>query len=259
MTAILQKTIPYNPLEERKLPGIQPLTPDGWLVADDAFAGQMAEREALLKERKADVLQLDASAMAAAQELLQMVLDTGGRSAGGAVVRTDGVRVPVDWEDPLGTLGRIAQQDFCILQKPEGTDEHVLTGAVLCFPASWMLSEKFMRPLTGIHEPVGSYDSGIAARVQRLFDGVQAERPLWRFNALWYQDPALFQPRSKDAPRDKPDNKQAGYLRSERQMILRLPQTRAVVFAIHTYVLAREDVLRQWGGAQDQANAPSEP
>lgn len=251
MKAILQKTIPYNPLEEKKLPGIQPLAPDGWLAADDAYAGQMAERERLLSTRRDEVLRLDASAMAAAQELLQMALDAMDSGAEDAALRLDGVRVAVDWEDPLGTLGRIAQQDFCILQKPDGAEEHVLTGAVLCFPASWTLAEKFMRPLTGIHVPVDSYDAGIAARVQRLFDGVQAGRPLWRFNALWYRDPALYQPRSQYAPREKPDASRAGYLRSEKQVILRLPQTRAVVFAIHTHVLARADVMRQWGPRQE--------
>lgn len=255
MTAILQKTIPYNPLEEKKLPGIQPLAPEAWLTADDAYAGQIAERERLLAGRRDEVLRLDARAMAAAQELLQMALDTLDPGAGDTALRPDGVRVPVDWEDPLGTLGRIAQQDFCILQKPEGAPEHVLTGAVLCFPASWTLAEKYLQPLTGIHVPVDSYDAGIAARVQRLFDGVQAGRPLWRFNALWYHDPALFQPRSQYAPRDRTHGSRAGYLRSEKQVILRLPQTRAVVFAIHTRVLARADVMRQWGAPQDDGAA----
>jgi hypothetical protein len=32
------------------------------------------------------------------------------------------------------------------------------------------------------------------------------------------------------------------YLRSERQCLLRLPETRAVVFTIHTYVLLRSDL-----------------
>ncbi|UWQ55379.1 heme-dependent oxidative N-demethylase family protein [Leisingera caerulea] len=251
MKAILQKTIPYNPLEERKLPGIQPLEPDRWLVADDAYADQMAERERLLATRRDAVLRLDANAMAAAQELLRMALDALDIGAGDTALRPDGMRVTVDLEDPLGTLGRLAQQDFCILQKPEGAQEHLLTGAVLCFPASWTLAEKFLQPLTGIHVPVDSYDAGIAARVQRLFDGVQAGRPLWRFNALWYQDPALFQPRSQYAPRDKPHSTRADYLRSEKQVIMRLPQTRAVVFSIHTHVLARADVLRQWGSALD--------
>lgn len=255
MKPILQKTIPYNPLEAKKLPGIQPLEPDHWLAADDAYADQMAERERLLASRRNAVLRLDANAMAAAQELLRMALDALAPGAGGTAIRPDGTPVTVDWEDPLGTLGRLAQQDFCILQRPEAAQEHVLTGAVLCFPASWTLEEKFLQPLTGIHVPVDSYDAGIAARVQRLFDGVQPGRPLWRFNALWYQDPALFQPRSQYAPRDRSHGTGAEYLRSEKQVIMRLPQTRAVVFSIHTHVLARADVLRQWGSAQEQPAA----
>lgn len=250
MTEILQTTIPYDPLDPRKLPGVQPLAPEDWVQRDEAYAAQIAERERLLAERRDQVLQLAPEALPAATELLETVLEVSENVQGQWVFRPDGSRVAIDWQDPLGTLGRIAQQDFCILEKPQGSDEHILTGAVLCFPASWTLAEKFMQPLTAIHVPVDSYDAGIAARVQRLFDGVQAGRPLWRFNALWYEDPVLHQPRSQLAPRVHADPAQAGYLRSERQAILRLPRTRAVVFSIHTRIVRREDAMRQWGQAE---------
>jgi hypothetical protein len=115
-------------------------------------------------------------------------------------------------------------------------DEHVLTGAVLCFPASWTLAEKFMKPLVRIHKPVDSYDANIAKRVQRLFDGVRVGRPVWRFNALHYADAELFHPRTEDAPRED-DYEEQRFLRSEKQVIMRLPETDAVVFAIHTFVV----------------------
>ena len=134
------------------------------------------------------------------------------------------------------TLSQLTQEDFCILEKRE--DEHVLTAAALCFPASWLLAEKFMQPLVGIHVPVASYDENIARRVQRLFDAVRVEQPLWRFNALWYADPALHQPRSAHVHRDEKFSQSAKYLRSELQTIRRLPKTKAVIFGIHTYVLA---------------------
>ncbi|MDE4139567.1 MULTISPECIES: heme-dependent oxidative N-demethylase family protein [Rhodobacterales] len=246
MTAILQTQIPYNPLASQRLPGIKPLPVADWLRSDDAFGDQMAERERLLDTARDKVLMLDEGGRPAAEELLERVLAHLYPGAEDQVQRPDGVTVRIDWLDPLGTLGRITQQDFCILEKPEGAAEHVLTGAVLCFPASWTLSEKFMRPLTAIHVPVDSYDANIAARVQRLFDGVQVDRPLWRFNALWYHDPMLHQPRSANAPREQPRSGEAGFMRSETQSILRLPRTRAVVFSIHTFVLSRADVLRQW-------------
>ncbi|MEP2718200.1 heme-dependent oxidative N-demethylase subunit alpha family protein, partial [Pseudophaeobacter sp.] len=174
---ILQKSIPHNPLVEVSLPGIKPLDIESWLRPDDAFAGQMLRREELLAQRRAAVLQMDTAALAPAQELLQLVLDHRYDGAQKQVTRPDGNTVAIDWEDPLATLGMIAQEDFCLLERREGSEEHVLTGAVLCFPASWTLSEKFMRPLIGIHDTVESYDDGMAKRVQRLFDGVQVGRP----------------------------------------------------------------------------------
>lgn len=241
MTQILQRSIPYDVLNPRNLPGIQPLPFKDWLVQDDAFAGQMARRETLLAEQRDDVLAMDPGAEPAAQELLDMVLAQVYPGATDSVTRADGVTVTIDRSDPMGTLGRIVQEDFAILEK-QG-DEHVLTAAVLCFPASWMLSEKFNRPLIGIHDTVDEYDANIAARVQRLFDGIQVDRPLWRFNALWYINAELHQPRSIHDRRTQQTSETGDFMRSEKQMMVRLPKTRAVVFTIHTYVVARSDLL----------------
>lgn len=254
MTEILQTRIPYDIAAPRKLPGIQPLALDDWLIRDDAFAGQMAYRERLLAERRDVVLAMSETAREAALELLDLVLERAYPRAGDRVTRPDGVSVEIDRNDPMGTLGRLVQEDFCLLQKPEGAAEHVLTAAVLCFPASWTLAEKFMRPLIRIHVPVPEYDDNIAARVQRLFDGVQPERPLWRFNRLWYDDPDLHQPRREADKRPHRRAAAVKFLRSERQSLLRLPKTRAVVFAIHTFVLARADVPE---GVRPQESAAS--
>lgn len=244
MAVILQRELPEDMRVSRALPGIRP-EPGPWVRVDDAYAAQMARREALLAERDADVLYLDPSAHDAATELLDAVLDIlparGFQRDGHDVTCPDGRIVSLDRSAPMKTLGRLCQNDFVLMQKRG--DEHVLTGAVLCFPASWRLSEKAGRPLVDIHVPVEEYTDDVARRVQRLFDGIQHGRPIWRFNQLWYQDPELFQPRSRSEPRRVGAGLTEGpYYRSERQTLLRLPQSRAVVFAIHTYVLAREDV-----------------
>lgn len=246
MSEILQTSLPYNPFTPKALPGISAFDMQDWLHVDDAYADQMAERTRLLKGQRDTVLALDDSAHEAAQELLDVVLDRAFDGARDSVMRPDGVSVTVDRNDPLGTLGHLVQEDLCILQKTG--NEHVLAGAVLCFPASWTLSEKFMRPLIGIHDNVDEYDVGVAKRVQRLFDGVQAGRPLWRFNAFWYADPKLYQPYSVTEPRKPVDEATAPFFRSERQCIFRLPKTHAVVFSIHTYVLARDCLMRMRPG-----------
>lgn len=235
---ILQDRIPYDIQTAQRLPGIQPLDPAEWLRVDEAFAGQMAERRRLMDTRRSAVLALDPEAEPAARELLEVVLAAlpEGFTVTGTLVRCpDGATIPVDQRDPLGTLGRIVQEDLCLMEKRG--DQHVLTGAVLCFPASWQLDEKFLRPMTAIHDPVDSYNDSLARRVQRLFDGVREGRPLWRCNAFPYAEPDLHQPRLATEPRAKVDPASAPFWRSERQCLVRLPKTAAVAFSIHTYVV----------------------
>ena len=127
------------------------------------------------------------------------------------------------------------QSDFCILDKK--FDEHILKGAVLCFPSSWSLEEQFLRPLSIIHAPIKPYDQDVTRRVQRLFDGIKPQKPLWRFNELYYDRPDLYQPRTTSNRRPVLNGPDRRYLRSERQVLFRLPRTKVIVFSIHTHVL----------------------
>lgn len=226
-----------------RLPGIQPVTDDSWLLQDEAFVGQMAERDRLIAAMPERVHALQEPARAAAEELYATVLAKLGRSVGydvGAthVRRPDGVEVALDPAQPLLTLGRLVQEDLCLMQR-QG-DEHVLTGAVLCFPASWTLVEKLGRGLGAIHIPVEQYTPDLAKRVQRLFDAIKPEQPLWRMNYNTYAVADLFHPRREHDPRVH--SQTGAFLRSERQCLLRLPQTQAVVFTIHTYVVRIADL-----------------
>ncbi|MEP5151852.1 DUF3445 domain-containing protein [Planktotalea sp.] len=246
MSAICQSHYPERLRTARALPGIAPLSAGDWLEVDDAFAAQMTRREALLKDQKDKVLAHVEDSRPAREEALAEALkllahDARYELSTSHVRRPDGQTVDLQGE-PLEVLGRLVQEDICLMQKPEGAAEHVLSAACLCFPASWTLAEKIGKPLLAIHDPVAEYDDTLARRVQRLFDGVQVGRPLWRFNQLWYADAELHQPRSVYAPREEVSPIQGDFLRMEKQSIVRLPQTRAVVFSIHTYVLNRADV-----------------
>ena len=236
---ILQKQIPYDTTYPN-LPGTRPISPDEWIICDDAFSQQMALRDKLIGTKKDKVLAISDEAQEAAVELLKMTLDfcvskLGYKKNVNKIVRPDKVSIEIDLNEPMTFLGRLVQNDFCILQKKN--NEHVLTAAALCFPASWLLEEKFLKPLIDIHGPVKEYDDNIAKRVQRLFDGLQINRPVWRFNGLYYEDPNLFQPRSANQPRRKPAPNEVKYFRSERQTIMKLPKTGAIIFGIHTFVV----------------------
>ncbi|MCC1493398.1 DUF3445 domain-containing protein [Cognatishimia sp. F0-27] len=240
---ILQESLPYDALTERALPGIQPMDPQHWLQVDDAYGAQMQERARLIAERPRDVLYLDEAVRPAAEELFDTVigaLPQGFLREGDAVIRPDGIRLTPDRSDPMRALGLLVQEDLVLMIREAGETEHRLRAAVLCFPSRWRLREKAGRALVSIHDPVARYGADVAKRVQRLFDGVQPGRPLWRYNGLWHDDASLYQPQPEQAQigtAEDPDR--APFFRTERQGIVRLPVTRAVVFSIHTYVLTR--------------------
>jgi len=233
MPEILHDALPLAHAGDPRLPGTMPCAPNDWLRIDATYAAQIAYRTRLLAQQPQNVLyEPDPNSPANTEVFdaaLEILPNLGFSISGNTVICPDGRAVAIDRSAPLCTLGQLVQEDICVLQKQGG--EHVLTGAVLCFPASWRLSEKAGRPLIAIHKPVPEYDENVARRVQRLFDGVRAGHPMWRFNKLPYADADLHQPYRK------PEIPHMPFIRSERQCILRLPRTDAVVFTIHTFVV----------------------
>ncbi|MGM0586642.1 MAG: heme-dependent oxidative N-demethylase family protein [Pseudomonadota bacterium] len=251
--------VPVAPFAEPRkavAPGVGALDPAEWLFPAEDFAGQMAERDRLILEHPGWAYDTRPEGEDAAAELLEAVVEEvtarhGAAREDGAVRRPDGVRVPL--EGPaIATAGRLAQEDFLLLDKPEGAAEHVLVAGVLCFPARWVLAEKMGRALVRIHRPVPGYAEGLASRVQRLFDGVKVGRPLWRANWHFAAGPEIVTPMAeadKDPEgydRAEPDA-DLRWLRVERQTVLRLPRTQAVVFGVRTLMSPVEALTReQW-------------
>ncbi|SMR72863.1 Protein of unknown function [Aliiroseovarius halocynthiae] len=245
MVEICQQELPILPWADPKtarLPGLNPVAPGEWLLIDDAYCMQMSHRLFLMQEHADCVHKLSEQARPAAEELLDTVLAELAETEGfdvheECVLCPDGRQADLDRGQPLLTLGTLVQEDFVLMQK--SGDEHIMTGAILCFPASWSLDQKFMKTLDKIHDPVSEYTPDIARRVQRVFDGIQVGRPMWRANHLFYNDPELFQPRREEDRRGF-DACHPRWLRVERQTMKRLPTTGAVVFSIHTFVLSRQ-------------------
>jgi hypothetical protein len=248
-TNICQAHLPLSPWSDprlKNLPGVNPLDRAQWILVDDAFDAQMAYVDFLLSERRDAVFAIDESADAAARELLLHLMDAlndivGYRVEDTMVTRPDGCVVQLDWDNALLCARSLVQQDLCLMMPKE--NEHVLVGGAMCFPASWTLSEKFMRPMTGIHEPVQEYGDGLAQRVERMFNMMRPDQDLWRANWLIYNDPHLHQPRRGGEGRTR-DTQKDHWVRVERQSLCKLPETQAIVFGIHTYVVGF-DVLTQ--------------
>jgi hypothetical protein len=225
--------------------GLHALEPGEWLETGADAAQQMAERHRLLAERPGEVTAALPESGASQRELYALVFQhlprrfpDRWRQVGGALVcQASGERFASDPDEPLATLGRMVQEDFCLMQaSPSG---YRLTGAVLCFPAHWRLADKLGRPLDMIHEPVPGFEARLARPVDRFFASLQAERPVWRVNWSLVDTPELFRPPEHRTRPRSIDAAHAGrqlWLRVERQTLRRLPGCGDVVFGIRTYI-----------------------
>ena len=214
--------VAYAPWADPKLarkPGVQPLDPAAWLEPGADTAAQMAYRRDLLDTARDAVLAALPESAQAGDELREAVATHTGQT-------------PPDDPSPLGQVGRMVQEDFCLLEQRAAGAEYRLTAAILCFPSRWSLAEKLGHPLTHIHAPVPDYSDDLARRVNRLFEGVRVGHPLWRANWTIHPTDELHQPsgnwrQAEDGPL---------HIRVERQTFLRLPRSGAVVFGIRTYI-----------------------
>ncbi len=239
---ILHTDLPYKPWMSpatNRLPGIQPVGSPQWIERDDMFNLQIGYRDWLVTHHKDRVINYGHANIAVMDELYQTILtglDDTYQIKQNSIIRPDGFDVPTNTH-PMDCLARLIQEDLLILEKHQ--DGYILSGGILCFPASWTLSEKVGKPLDRIHQPVRSYDSSMAKRVDRLFTGIRVGHPLWRANYLLYETADLHQPRreAEQKPTLNP-----GFVRVEKQTLFRLPETQAVIFGIHSYV-ARLDSL----------------
>ena len=129
---ILQKAIPYNWNNAAKLPGVMPLDPQEWIIFDEAYEGQMAEREILLQNTD-EVIAVNRNSEAAACELLDTLLNFLSKKVGFEVFQTHVVTpdmrtVKINFDAPLLTCGLLVQNDYCIMQKLD--NQHVLTAEI---------------------------------------------------------------------------------------------------------------------------------
>jgi hypothetical protein len=153
---------------------------------------------------------------------------------------------------PLETAARLVPEDLCLMRRT-GTG-YVLAAACVCFPSRWRLADKIGRTLGAIHGPVPGYADSLGGAVDRFFERIAADRPVWRLNWTIHDSPEPFQPVA--AKRESPaDLGRDVFLRVERQTLRRLPRSGDVLFTIRTYIRPLGEIAQDAEAARRLAAA----
>jgi hypothetical protein len=233
--------------------GLKPLDPAGWIDLDERLPAYLAEKERLLAADPAEVFAAEPGTEAAQEEVLALLAEhlpthfpEAYRRDGDIMqIVPAGRSVDLAARPALLTAARLGQEDLVLMRRRE-TGWRLAAGCV-CFPSSWRLREKFGRPVDEIHAPVPGFGPGTrpAELIARMFDNLQPARLVIRWNWSLYGDAALAHPLPPPVPRFG-SGASAGHvvLRTERQTMRKLPQSRAILFAIGIGVAPLEALER---------------
>jgi hypothetical protein len=231
--------------------GLQTLELQDWIEPDEHFASELIEKERLLRERHHDVFAVLPEALAGSTEVLELLAVHLPSRFPALYRREDNLFYNLvthqRWNlsqqvlHPLDLAGRLVQEDLCLMQHDPASNTYRLVGASLCFPTRWRLADKMGKSLTVIHEPVPGYEEELASTVDRFFERLRVEKPVWRINWGLIDDPTLFQPTGHGRKGLNLDitAENAGeklWIRMERQTLRRLPHTQDVLFTIRVHI-----------------------
>ncbi|KAJ9271783.1 hypothetical protein DTO212C5_2208 [Paecilomyces variotii] len=185
----------------------------------------------------------------------------------------------------LETLIKTVDEDFLILlpekssssekkkKKTDGEGEgegeatkYILEAYATCYPAGFDTRKKLGHRLATIHDPVPGYKEKLERSMDRFFDKLEVGKYVRRVNWSVTTDAELFSAfgnkihggaddESTTTPlRMEELDLDQTFVRCERQTLHRLPSSRALVFAFHTYRYPIRDIKDE-GLGEDLARA----
>lgn len=223
--------------------GLAPLDLADWIEPDEKLADYLAQKEALIAARREDVFAAQDDTLEAQREVHELLSGHLATvhpqfwqpdDAGIKIIPANRVVSP-DPAAPLLAAARLVQEDLVLLRKrPEGWS--VVAGCV-CFPSSWRLRDKFGKPMHAVHGPVPDFGTGSrnAAMIERIFDNMKPETPVWRLNWSLYPDAELFHG-DEDRERRRTGELDEIFLRVEHQTLRKLAQSGDILFTIRIHL-----------------------
>lgn len=247
---------PYDGSSKLFQIGLRQLDLKNWIEVDNSFDFQLAEKRRIQAEHGPRVFVAEEGAEDAQAEVLALI--AGHLPARFPErYRKEGDRLIVaghpELDDlmasdlpPLKRASLLVQEDLILMRR--GVDGWRLAAGSLCFPSSWVLTEKLGKPMSRIHEPVPGFGPGTrnAGLIDRMFDRLQVSHPVERFNWSIQSGDALYHPLSNveriDRATGRPmrfpdaDAAAAAFIRVERQTLRKLPASGDILFTIRIHL-----------------------
>lgn len=210
--------------------GLSALDPARWIQPDADLDRYLAEKRALAATRLDEVFRATEDSLPAQEECLAALV---AHLKGHHPQLISGKGLTNEPLPPLLRAGMLVQDDLVIMMKRQ--TGWCIAAAHLSFPSSWVLADKFDRPMEAVHEHVPDFQAGTrnAAMINRIFDNLAPGLPAERFNWSINWKEKLFHPETGRNDHAEP---QEAVVRVERQTLTKLPETGAIVFTIRIYL-----------------------
>lgn len=239
---------------------MRPLDQDQWIEIDDDLDRYLGEKRRLYTTIPNKVFVAEADTVDAQQEVLTLLRDfllkkyPGIYLQDGSSINIADTRHSVDIADqsipPLLRAAWLVQEDLVLMQRDE-CGWRLVAGSV-SFPSSWALLEKFSKPLQEVHAPVPGLGPGTrkAHIIERIFDNLQVDQPVERFNWSIYANADLYHDDRSGEQFDHSETNVAAqsYLRVERQTLRKMPESGDCLFTIRIHI----DPMRAITGRPDK-------
>ena len=243
---MLPKHTPYSDSSRSFEIGLRPLDPASWIEVDEHLHRYLTEKRKLMAELPDRVFVAEQDSSDSQGEVLELLLphlldqapDVWSRE--GDIVSVCGFQI--DLTDPdmpdLLKASYLVQEDLVLMHK--GAEGWRLTAGSVCFPSSWILLEKFARPMHEIHAPVPGFGKGTrnAMMIERIFDNLLVEQPVERFNWSVYNDDLLYHDDrwGEHFPDNYAVSEDNYFLRVEHQTLRKLPRSGDILFTIRIHI-----------------------
>jgi hypothetical protein len=225
--------------------GLTPIDEAGWIEQDALLGEQLALKETILAQERAAAFGALGGSEGGQGEVLRLLsahlpahFPQTYRRDGETMWIAPGDRlVALSGEPALLSAARLVQEDLLLMRRDAGGWR--LVAGALCFPSTWVLTEKLGRDMDAIHAPAPGFAGWMADMVARIFDNLKPDQLVERFNWSIYGDAQLRYAQSKQDPLQRfPPARPVthAHVRVERQTLRRLPESGDILFTVRVHV-----------------------